>query len=310
MRINSVLSKFVLSLPALFLLGSLCAAESVAPAEEPLRVFVGIPPAKWLVERVGGDRTAVQVMVPPGRSPHVYEPTPRQMVDLAKSRVYFGMGSPFEETLLPRIRSSHPKLRVEDCSKGVERRKMEAHHDHEDEHGHDKDHAGDHDLENLDPHVWLSAPNLHKMAVNICQVLTEESPSGKAAFESNRDALIKELDEVDKHLAEVLRPLRGRAIYVFHPAFGYFTDQYGLVQKAVELEGKSPTARQLRDLVRQAREDQVRVLFVQPQFDQRAIQTLAESIDGAVTRLDPLAEDVLKNLRHMADEIEKALKKP
>ena len=98
-----------------------------------------------------------------------------------------------------------------------------------------------------------------------------------------------------------------RRFLVFHPAFGYFTDAFDLQQRSVEIEGKAPTPRQLNRLIKDARAAKVKILFVQPQFDQKSARAVASAINGVVVRLDPLESDVLSNFQKIADEIEEAL---
>jgi zinc transport system substrate-binding protein len=105
-----------------------------------------------------------------------------------------------------------------------------------------------------------------------------------------------ELDAVDRRLGESLKPYRGQAFYVFHPAFGYFADAYHLRQESVEIEGKPPTPRQLVDLIQQARADRVKIIFLQPQFNQQAAQSIAQALGGTAMPMDSLAYDVVKNL--------------
>ncbi|MCI5133401.1 MAG: ABC transporter substrate-binding protein, partial [Candidatus Electrothrix sp. EH2] len=89
--------------------------------------------------------------------------------------------------------------------------------------------------------------------------------------------------------------------------FGYFAHAYDLHQKAVEIEGKAPSPKQLYALVGQAKADKVKVLFVQPQFDRRNAQAVARAIKGELVVLDPLAENIEQNLRQMAEAVRTAL---
>jgi len=266
-----------------------------------LRVVVSIPPQAYLVGRVGGEYVEVQVLVGPGQSPHTFEPTPRQAAGLARAHLYFTIGVPFEERLLEKITASGGGVRVVDTCKGVKLRSMSAdelsHEEGEDEGG-----AG-----RLDPHTWLS-PRLAKVqAANICEGLKAVDPRHAAAYERNLKALQADLDEVDARIAEALAPLKGRKFFVFHPAFGYFADAYGLKQVPVEIEGKSPGPRRLAALIEKARREGVKVIFVQPQFSPRGAQAVAEAIGGVVVPMDPLARDYLKNLEHIAQQIKRAL---
>ena len=266
--------------------------------------FVTIPPQAHFVERVGGEFVEVGVLVQPGQSPHAYEPTPRQMASLAEADVYFTVGLPFEESLVRRIRSLAPELEVVATDYPVPKRSME---DTEA----DDEHAGHHDDDRhggrLDPHVWLD-PDLVKIQARvIAETLERLDPDHAAAYESNLEKFVAELDSLDAEISEALEPLAGSRLYVFHPSFGYFADAYGLTQVAVETGGKEPGARQLAQLIKRARADSVRVIFVQPQFSSRAAQALAEAIDGAVVPIDPLARDYTRNLLDIANKVRRGL---
>jgi zinc transport system substrate-binding protein len=118
-----------------------------------------------------------------------------------------------------------------------------------------------------------------------------------------------DLDQVNAKIARVLAPMKGKEIFVFHPAYGYFTHRYGLKQVAVETGGKEPSAKQLAALIDKAKAANVKVIFVQPQFDKKNAETVAKTIGGAVVSLNPLAVDYIKNLDEMASKVESALSK-
>jgi len=116
-----------------------------------------------------------------------------------------------------------------------------------------------------------------------------------------------EFRQLDDDIRAMLAPYAGSRFYVFHPSFGYFADAYGLEQIPVELDGKAPSPRQLVALVEQAKADGVKVVFVQKQFPSGSAKAIADAIGGTVVQLDPLAEDVVANLRLIAESLEKAL---
>ena len=116
------------------------------------------------------------------------------------------------------------------------------------------------------------------MARNMAAALSRVDPGHKALFEQRLKKLLASIDEADTRARRKLAPYRGRSVYVFHPAFGYFCDAYGLVQKAVEVDGKLPNSRQLRELIQQASKDRARVIFIQGQFDQQRARAVAQSI--------------------------------
>ncbi len=289
---------------------------STRPASGPaVSTFVSIAPQATFVERIGGEHVSVEVLVTPAQNPRTFSPSPRQMVRLANADLYFAIGVPFERQLLPRISGMANGPGVVHTSKGLDTRRLEDHrhgehagHDHSHDHAHE--HGPGHAESDADPHTWLSPRLVKTQAEAICRALSEADPDHAADYAANLTALKADLDALDAELAETLKPLKGRTFYVFHPAFGYFADAYGLRQRAVEVGGKSPGPRQVAELVRQAKADGVRVIFVQPQFSRKSAELIAQQIGGAVVPMDPLARDYFANLRRMAEEVRKALSAP
>ena len=273
--------------------------------EKTLSVFVSILPQAYFVERIGGESVTVEALVTPGQSPHTFEPTPQQMARLAEADLYFRIGVGFENSLMPRIESTIRGLPVADSREGLRLREIEGHHhDEEDEH----EEEGEDDHEGDDPHVWLSVRNAIHMAGTMRDALVRLDPEGKAAYEAGHRSLVADLEALDRRITAILAPVRGRPLFVFHPAFGYFADDYGLEQIAVETGGAEPSARQLARLIEEAREHGVRVLFVQPQFSQKTAEVVAREINGAVVPIDPLARDYIANLERMALAVEEGLR--
>ncbi|HIJ91056.1 MAG: zinc ABC transporter substrate-binding protein [Desulfobulbaceae bacterium] len=266
-----------------------------------MRIFVTVPPQAFLAERIAGDAVEVHTLVSKGRDPHTFEPTPRQVAALAGATLFFTADIPFEKQLAAKIAASNRNLRIVDSTRGIVRLPL-TDHDHE-AHG-KEEHSGN----EADPHIWLATDNLRIMAENMATALSTALPERKEALQKNLAVLRNELSALDKRLLTTLSPYRGKTFYVFHPAFGYFAHAYGLKQKSVEISGKSPTPRQITALIRQARKDQVQTIFVQPQFDSKSADTVAHAINGVVTPIDPLDQDVLRNLVTIATTIEHSLK--
>jgi zinc transport system substrate-binding protein len=264
-----------------------------------LETFVSVRPLQWLMDRIGGERIETHTLVPPGRSPATYDPGPREMARLADARLYVRVGVPFERAWMPRIRAANPQMAVLDLREAVQLRAMEPGHGHGDGdaagHGH-----------GLDPHVWTSPPNLIAMAALARDRLSALDPDGAPGYAERHDRLVEELRDLDRQIRALLARTDQRRFLVFHPSWGYFADTYGLEQLPVEREGKSPGARALGALIAEAREAGIGVVFVQPQFSQRAARTLAEAIGARVVVADPLAYDVpaglLELTRHIAGQ--------
>ncbi len=287
---------------AVLFAGVLTACDKAPQPSEPgrlLKIAVSIPPQAACVERIGGEHVAVSVLVGPGQSPATYDPTPRQLSEMASASLYFRIGVAFEERFAEVLTSTCPKLRIIDTRRGVTLRRIEGacHHDADEAHAHHAHGSGD------DPHIWLDPRLVKVQARTICEALVAADPSHAAEFERNLAALLADLDQVHARITQRLASFKGRAFFVFHPAFGYFADAYGLEQVAVELGGKSPSARQLVALTERAKTSGATCVFVQKQFAAASAQAVADAIGGDVVTLDPLARDVLTNLDEMAARI-------
>jgi zinc transport system substrate-binding protein len=291
------LAGIVLAVTILSAFGSPREATLDASDVKPLETFAGIPPVAYLVNRIGGPYVRAEVLVQPGQDPHIFEPTPRQVVRLSQAKLFFKIGMPFENHLAEHIAAGPTNILVIDTAAGIAKRTDACKCGHEEcDHDHDDESTGD-------PHVWLSPRLLKHLAGNVATALAEADPPHAPIFRTNLAVLTAELDLLDRRIAESLAPFRGQAFYVFHPAFGYFADAYGLRQESVEVEGKSPTPRQLFGLIGKARADRVKIIFLQPQYNQQVATSVAEAIGGTVMPMDSLSYDVLATLKDIADKM-------
>lgn len=286
------------------------AAAAAAVAGDRMAVKASILPIATFVERVGGGWVDVQVLVGPGQSPHTYAPTPRQVEKLSESKAFFRVGVDFEKAFVERVASNYPNVRIVDLRAGIAMRSMSSGEATSHAHHGDADHECRHEAGEPDPHTWLSPRNARIQAATIARVLSEIDPQRAEEFNRNLEKFTAELDAVHAEIAAALAPLKGREVFVYHPAFGYFLDEYGLKQSPVEIEGKEPSARQLAELIDRAKAANVKVIFVQPQFSVRSAQAIADAIDGAVVPMDDLAPDYVANLREMARKIQEKFREP
>ena len=295
------------------------AAAGSKTAGEKIQAFVGILPMADFVQRIGGQHVEVEVLVGPGKSPHTFAPTPQQMAALERCEAYFSLGLPFEERLIAKIAASMPTLNVVDCREGLELRMMEAgeahHHEEGEEHEHEQaetqahkeDHGPTLSAAEMDPHVWLDPKRVKIIAETICGELCRLDPARRPEYQANLLNFVTELNELDARITNTLAPLKGREFFVFHPAFGYFGDSYGLKQVPVEIEGKDPTPQQIATLIEKAKKEGVKVIFVQPQFSLHIAQAIAKEIGGAVAPLDDLPENYIQSMDEMAKKLADAL---
>lgn len=267
-------------------------------AAEPLQVFVSVVPQKHFAEKVGGDQVKAEAMVQPGFSPETYEPTAQQISALSKAHLYVRVGMPFEDAWMKRIQGVNPRIQLVDARDGVKLRSLEA-HSHEGEHQELKAHA-EHSTGAPDPHLWVSPRIAKQMAKQLADTFSQLRPEQRELFNKNYISFAAELDQLDQELVELFKDKQNLKFMVFHPAWGYLADAYGLEQIPIEVEGKEPGAKALAALIQEAKHEQVNTIFVQPQFSQRAAEQVAKAIGGQVVSIDNLAEDYIPNLRKAA----------
>ncbi|MFH1651607.1 MAG: zinc ABC transporter substrate-binding protein [Chloroflexota bacterium] len=261
-----------------------CAPPQAAGGTVPVAVTL-LPQAEF-VRGVGGDRVSVTVMVPPGASPHTYEPEPSQIAALSRAKMYaeVGSGVEFELSWMDKLIAQNRGMLVVDCSRGI-------------------DLLPGGEGGRGDPHIWLSPKNAEIMVRNIADGLAQVDPANRAYYEQQRDAYLQKLEALDRDLGKKLSGLTGRTFMVYHPVFGYFARDYDLEMIAIENEGKEPQAADLVRLVQQAKDAGIKVIFAGPQVNTQSAQVIAREIGGRVVLLDPLAEDYLANMRRIGDAI-------
>ncbi len=290
-------------------------SESSGDNIEDINAIVSILPQKEFVESVGGDHVSVKELIPPGSSPATYDLSPQDLAAIEEADIYFRIGHvPFEKANIDRIKSLNPDLVIIDTSESIPLRFFgeEGGHDQGEAHGggvgeHESEDEGEdkeaHHNEGADPHIWLS-PNLVKLQVESIYVgLAEADPANANEYRANADTYIARLDSLDNELNAVFEGIGTNVLMVFHPAWGYFADAYGLEQIAIEQEGKEPTASQLQDLIDTARHEGVKVIFVQAQFDKSVAESITEEIGAVMIQIDPLAENYIENLESVGETI-------
>lgn len=269
-----------------------------AHAARPI-VAVSIPPQASFAERIGGDLIETRVLLPPGASPVTYEPSPRQIVAISKAALYLKVGHPdfvLEARHLKGLLSA--KTRVLDMAEGVDFLKLES-HEHDDGHAHGES----------DPHLWLSPKIVREFAPRIAAALKVLLPESSAKIDQNLQIFLQEIATLDQEIIQSLDRFRDREFVVYHPAWGYFARDYGLVQRAVETGGKDPGPAHLVRITDELRGAGCKVIFVQSGFSDRGPRVIAREIGARVEVLDPLARDWSANLRRVTALLVEALER-
>ena len=293
---------WVLSLALALLAGAAaaCTREPGPSSDGKLDVMVSIVPQQYFVGRIGGAHVRVSVMVEPGANPATYEPKPEQLKALSNAAAYFSIGVPFETVWLAKIAQANREMAMIDTIANVERIPLAEHHLDEQE---DQDHAKG----APDPHVWLSPELVKVQSQAIFEALAQLDPAHEDAYQANLDAFTADIDALVSEIKETLSGLEGSKFMVFHPSWGYFAHDFGLEQIPVEVGGQEPSAQELAQLILEAREEGIQIVFAQPEFSTQDAETIAQEIDGQVLLVSPLAPDWLENMRLVSKTFAEAL---
>jgi zinc transport system substrate-binding protein len=276
------------------------AATATADQESPLTIVVSIPPQKYFVERVGGDRVEVSVLLPPGSSPATYEPRPNQLQSISGADAYVRIRVPFENAIWERIQSVNPEMAVVDLTENIDRVDIATRKP-------GNSSAAADAPRHPDPHIWLSPPLVRQQAQTIYEALVALDPAGEATYANNLEQFQADIDQLNQTIEDSLANVESRSFMVFHPAWGYFADAYGLEMIPIEVGGNEPSAAELSQLIQEAQAKEIEVVFAQPQFSTEDAETIARDIRGEVILINPIAEDWLSNLQQVATTFEQVL---
>ena len=245
-------------------------------------IAVSIVPEQTFVKAVCGDLAEVVTMIPPGNSPENYEPKPSEMERFSKASLYFSIGVPTEEAnILPNVGNIKVILLAEKVSTIYPDRTFK---------------SGE-----RDPHIWLSPKRVRVMIDTIADEMSKIDSNNAATYKENAKAYITQLDALDEQIKSALEGVQSKKFIVYHPAFGYLADDYGLTMYALEDEGKEATAGHLQDMIDLAKAENIKVVFYQEEIDSSQSKAFAEEIGGKTIQLAPLAADYIDNLKNMAE---------
>ncbi len=246
-------------------------------------ITVSIPPFRYFVEMIGGRDFAINVIVPAGSNPHIYEPVPAQIENLSRSKAYISNGFlGFEQTWLNRfyeINKTMVRLCLGDNIDPIIS-----------EHGRKGIHA-----EGADPHYWVSPECAMKMASAVKELLCDLNPGAGSRYESNYDSLMSVIGGVDRLAGKLFSEDTGSSFMIYHPNLAYLARDYGLEEIPVEFEGKEPPPSRLRELIDFAREQKIKTIFVQKEYDTKNAKAIAGEIGADIEIIDPLSADWYKS---------------
>lgn len=251
-------------------------------------ISVSIEPQRYFMEALVGDKYTVQSAIPLGSNPETYDPSPAQMVNIGKSKVYFKVGKlGFEDSWLKSIQANNPDMKIVDCSVGVPVISDDGHH-------------GD------DPHIWSSPKTALIVTKNMYKGLINFDKENEELYLKHYRDVEKNILRTDSIVRHYLSESPSKAFIIYHPSLSYFANEYSLKQYSIEAHGKSPSPQHLSNLIKQAKNDSVKVVFIQEEFDKKNAETIAKEIGAEIVSINPLAydwsEEMIKIAKAIADK--------
>jgi zinc transport system substrate-binding protein len=272
------MQRIIILITFLFLIAGLNSCNSGFRKNGDAIVSASILPLEYFIDRLTGGNLDVNVMVPPGSSHATYSPTTAQFKKLSDSGIYFRIGHlGYEQAWIGRLQEINPDMRVVNLSEGLELIR-----------GEEIDH-GDHVHEGgIDPHIWMSPAVMLNMLPTIKNAIIEVYPSMAEEVSMNYEALYNDIARLDAEMKVLTASLTHRRFMIFHPALSYMARDYGLEQIAVERGGKEPSPAMLSHIIREARQHEIPVIFIQQEFDLRSAQLISQETEAALVQINPL----------------------
>ena len=256
-------------------------------------VVVSVAPQATFVREVAGELVNVVTMLPPGANHETYSPPPQDMEQFSRASLYLAIGLPSERTgIIPKAAELNRNLKIVDVQNETAKLFVPRYFAPDDQ----------------DPHIWLSHKRAEFMVRLTAQELGQLDPANKTSYETNAERYVAQIAATDREIQETLKDLKNKTFIVYHPAFGYFADDYGLTMVALEEEGKEADPRRMREIIDMAREKGMKVIFYQEDIDGRQSRTFAEELGGSAEKLSPMATDYVENIRRMARSLSSGLK--
>lgn len=251
-------------------------------SDDQISVYTTVYPLQYFSEQIGGEHVAVNSIYPPGTNEHTFDPTQKDMMNLADSDLFFYIGLGLEGF----VDNAKKTLKNEDVTlvettKNIDEEKFHVSTATKEEEGHDHEHEEDgHHHGNIDPHVWLSPVISQDLARSIKDALVQKDPTHKEDYEANYKKLVTKLQNLDASYKEMADQAPQKEFYVSHASFGYIAGTYGLKQVSVAgLNSQDePTQKQLASIVSQAKKDKIQYIL----FEQNVSSKLATVIQNDI----------------------------
>lgn len=233
--------------------------------DQKLTVYASTFALKSMAEEIGGDRVNVEMVIPPGADPHTYEPTSKQMTQIAEADLFLTIGhdlEPYVESMEKSLEGQNvafvktaEDVTLLDASDTVHVHGEDEHS--EDEHANEEEahNEDEHDHGQYDPHVWLDPMNAVSMAEAVEAAFSEEAPDYKDEFSERLSAFKDEANTLDAELKAAVENGSKSELLVTHAAYGYLAERYGFDQLPIAglTPSEEPSQQALKRIIEEAR---------------------------------------------------------
>jgi zinc transport system substrate-binding protein len=278
---------------------------AISVLAEKLPLIASIYPIADMVQQVGGDYVDVTYVLPPGASPHTFEPKPSLVKKFSSSRIFFMVGTGLEFWAEKFINLAGPGLKTVVLSEDVtlihttgHHHENEAEHHHENKAGHHQAGADipDHEPSVANPHIWLDPVIAKSMVNKITAALCEVDHQHATYYKERGQRYLEKLDELDHVIQKTVSTFTIKKYISFHASWVYFARRYGLEPVGVieAAPGRNPTPIQIKNIVAMITKYHIRAVFAEPQLNPRAAEIIAREAEVKVLLLDPLGGPDLK----------------
>lgn len=266
-------------------------------------VSASILPTAFFVEQIGASSVEVNTIVQEFADPHSFEPRASDMKKLENSDLFFAVGIEYEDVWLPKFSKAFPNLKVIKTQGKTPKYDKITHDDHQ-EHG---DHKHEEHKHEFDTHIWLDPIMVKEQSKIIANALSQKYPQNSELYSQNLDKFNQEIDKLDSYIKDSLKDLKNRKFMVFHPSWGYFAKRYNLTQIAIESGGKEPKPAALAKLIKMAKSENIKVIFISPEFSQKSAKLIAEQTGAKLIEINHLSKNWLENMYTIADIFKSSL---
>lgn len=251
------------------------------------QVTTTLAPYAYAIEKIGGDKIAVSILIPENANPHIYESKPQDLQLLSKSSLWFCCGEALEKKLASTVQARKVDLNV-----NITKHKQDHCHCHH----HDHDH-------NYDLHTWLSPKNYLIQAKVILSALNETFPENKAFFEANFLSLEKELVLLDQQISG-LKLLGKKPLIVAHAAYTYLCHDLNIAQLSLEEDGKEASIKHIQHVFKTTQNTSPKTIFAQVQHGDLGAKRLAQLLKANVVYVNPYQKNYPQAIKEILDNLE------